>query len=211
MDDQALDQALIAAGFEQIAAHGWHSFSVAAAARAAGLPLDRARARCSCRARFLLRFGRIADAATLAGADQEGPTRDRLFDLLMRRIDVMQAHRPGVIALLKALPLDPPAALLLANSSLVSMGWILEAAGIEAGGPMGQLRRKGLLAVWLWTLRAWERDGSEDLSATMAALDQALDKAGQVAAWLRGRGERAAEPVAEPGAKQDDAPPPPES
>ena len=186
MDDTALDQALIAAGFAQIAARGWHRFNVAEAAREAGLPLERARRRIGCRAQFLTRFGRLADTAALTGADTEGPTRDRLFDMLMRRIDALQTHRDGVIALLKAVPLDPPAALLLANASLTSMGWLLAAAGLEAGGPIGQLRRKGLLAVWLWTVRAWQTDTSEDLAATMAALDQALDKAEHVAGWLRG-------------------------
>jgi hypothetical protein len=67
------------------------------------------------------------------------------------------------------------------------MGWMLEGAGIAARGPRGRLRRKGLLGVWLWTLRVWQRDDSEDLSATMAALDQALARAEQAENWLGGR------------------------
>ena len=46
---------------------------------------------------------------------------------------------------------------------------------------------RGLIAVWLWTLRAWERDESADLSATMAALDTALGRAEQAMRWLRGQ------------------------
>ncbi len=197
MDDTAFDQALVAAAFTLIAERGWRRLSVAEAARAADLPLDRARARFACRAVVLMRFGALADRAALAGAPREGASRERLFDLMMRRIDVMQAHRAGVVALLRALPTDPPAALLLAAASLRSMGWMLEGAGIDATGPFGRLRAKGLLGVWLWTLRAWERDESPDLAATMAALDRALDQAERVGAWL---GRRPAVPASEPAA-----------
>ena len=69
----------------------------------------------------------------------------------MRRIDTLQAHRAGVLALLRALPADPPTALLLALATRRSMRWMLEAAGIPTRGIRGELRVKGLLAVWLWT------------------------------------------------------------
>ena len=112
------------------AEQGWRSVSVAAAARAAGLPLARARERFPGRAAILLRFGRLADQAALAEAPSDGPARDRLFDLLMRRIDALQAHRAGVLALLRALPGEPPIALLLTLATRRSMRWMLEAAGI---------------------------------------------------------------------------------
>ena len=73
----------------------------------------------------------------------------------MRRIDALQVHRAGVLALLRALPADPPTALLLALATRRSMRWMLEAAGIPTRGIHGELRVKGLVAVWLWTIRAW--------------------------------------------------------
>jgi len=187
MDDIEFDRALITSAFDLAAQRGWHRISVAQAARHAGLALDRARARLPGRMVLLLRFVRMADRAALAGAAEEGSPRDRLFDLLMRRIDVLQNHRAGVLAVMRALPADPAAALLLATTNLCSMGWMLEGAGISAVGPLGLLRAKGLLAVWLWTLRAWQRDASDDLAPTMAALDQALVRAEQAANWLRAR------------------------
>jgi hypothetical protein len=71
--------------------------------------------------------------------------------------------------------------------SLSSMGWMLDGAGLSAAGLKGRLRAKGLLAVWVWTLRAWERDTGDDLAATMAALDKALDRVGQAETWLQGQ------------------------
>ena len=187
MDNADFDTALVASAFSLAAERGWSAVSVAQAARDADLPLDRARRRFPARGVVLLRFGSLADQAALALATNEGSPRDRLFDILMRRIDFLQRHRPGVLALLRHLPADPPLALALAAANLCSMGWMLEGAGITSRGLHGRLRGKALLAVWLWTLRAWQRDESEDLSATMAALDQALLRAGQAEDWLGGR------------------------
>jgi ubiquinone biosynthesis protein COQ9 len=212
-DDDAFDRALIGAAFTQAAELGWRHVSVVGAARAAGLPLTRARARFPGRSSLLLRFGRIADQAALAEATGEGSVRDQLFDLIMRRIDVMQAHRAGVVALLRALPLEPPTALLLACSTRRSLRWLAQAAGVELGGLRGELTMRGLMAVWLWTLRAWERDESADLSATMAALDTALNRADQAMRWLRGRLDRRGatpEPAAD-GPSADVAAPVPEA
>ncbi len=214
MDDAQFDAALIAAAFQLAAESGWQTVSAAAAARAAGLPLVQARERFPGRAAILLRFGRLADRASLAEVPPEGSARDRLFDLLMRRIDVFQAHRAGVLALFRAVPAQPPTALLLALATRRSMRWLLEAAGIPTRGLRGELRVKGLVAVWLWTMRAWRGDETEDLSVTMAALDRALGRAEQAAEWL-GWGGRAAsassdgaEPDAGPAEPAPDAPHP---
>ena len=219
MNDSEFDTALVTAAFRLAGEEGWRKVNVAAAARAGGLSLAEARVRFPSRAAILLRFGRLADQTALQDAAAEGPVRDRLFDLLMRRFDVLQAHRAGVKALLRTLPTDPPAALLLACATKRSMRWMLQAAGVTATGPRGELQVRGLLAVWLWAVRAWERDTSEDLSGTMAVVDAALRRAERVANWLHG--ERRAPPTAtteaetsepeapaEPGAPAPDAPSP---
>ena len=187
MDDTDFDTALIASALTLAGTDGWRSVSVAAAARAADLPLSRARVRFPGKAGILLGFGRMADELTLEDATDEGPVRDRLFDLLMRRFDALQAQRAGVLAVMRALPFDPCTAVLLACATRRSMRWMLEAAGGSSTGLTGELRVKGLVAVWLWAMRAWERDESEDLTGTMAALDTALSRAEQTAGWLTGR------------------------
>ncbi|MBW4090944.1 MAG: TetR family transcriptional regulator [Proteobacteria bacterium] len=117
-------------------------------------------------------------------AARDEPVRDQLFSLLMRRIDVLSAHRAGVLALLRTAPAEPPLALWLGCATRRSMRWMLEAVGIETRGLRGELRVKGLVAVWLWTVRAWRADESADLAPTMAALDVALGRAERVAGWL---------------------------
>lgn len=192
MTDEAIDTALVAAAFELAASVGWIQVSVADAAREAGIPLARARARMPSRQAILRGFGRMADKAALENAPTEGTARDKIFDLLMLRIDVHQAHRAGVLAVLDTLLIDPGTALLLNALTRTSMRWMLDAAGVPRGGALGlisdELRVTGLVAVWLWTIRAWRRDESADLAATMAVLDAALTRAENVGAWLAGRG-----------------------
>ncbi len=181
MIDSEFDAALVASAFSIGAERGWRHVSAAAAAREGGLDLARARQRFVGPGAILRRFGQLADEHALKGALTEGAVRDRLFDVLLRRVDFLQLHRSGVLALLRMLPLDAPLAAWLAQENRRSMGWMLEAAGISALGIQGELRKTGLMAVWGWGIRAWVRDESEDLSATMAAFDVALNRAEQIA------------------------------
>ncbi len=184
MDHHHFDSTLIQAAMARAEAVGWPQVTIVAAARQAGLPLDEARTRFPTRATVLKRLGMLADQSALVDDGSTGTVRERLFDLLMRRIDVLQQYRGGVLAVLRALPFDPALSLMLSASTLDSMGWIAAAAGVETGGLAGRLRVNGLAAVWLQTVRAWSQDESEDLSATMAALDRALDRAEAVARML---------------------------
>jgi ubiquinone biosynthesis protein COQ9 len=217
MDDAEFDRALLGAAFALAGERGWSRVNVAEAARRAELSLVRARERFPGRAAILLRFGRLADRAALADPPREGSVRDRLFYLLMQRLDVLQAHRAGVLALLRVLPSQPEIALLLGCATRRSMRWMLEAAEVSTRGLRGRLRIRGLVGVWLWTVRAWEADETADMSKTMSALDAALQRAERLAGWL-GRG--AAPDGAPPSASEEispgeppvpEAPPPPEA
>jgi hypothetical protein len=194
MEDDAFDRALIGAWFSLAADSGRQFPTVVAAAQAAGLPLDRARARFPSRDSVLMRFGRQADQAALMGIPTEVSVRDKLFDVIMRRIDALQANRAGVNAVLRQLPGMPPLALLLGLATERSMRWLLDACGVSTAGIAGALRVRGLVAVWLWTVRAWQTDESMDLSTTMAALDRALGQAERAAGWLGGSAAAAPEP-----------------
>lgn len=186
MDTTEFDQALIAAVFQRAGLVGWRDTSLVEAARDARLDLARVRVRFPGKDAVLLRFGTIADQAVLAAAPTHGTPREKLFDLVMARFDQLQQHRAGVLALMDALRTDPASALLLYGATLRSMRWLLDAAGIPATGPVGALRVQGLLVVWAYALRAWERDEGADLPATMAAVDRALDRAVQAEAMLPG-------------------------
>ncbi|WP_291426041.1 TetR family transcriptional regulator [Acidocella sp.] len=181
MTDTDFDQALVSAAFALGAQDGWRKVSPAAAALHAGLDLGTARARFGSCGAILRKFGEMADCHALQGALAEGAVRDRLFDMLLRRFDFLQLHRDGVVALLRFLPAAPSLGLCLAHATVESMGWLLEAAGVSATGLRGEVRKRGLALVWGYGARAWLRDETPDLAATMAAVDKALAQADALA------------------------------
>lgn len=194
------DDTLVAALWRVIAAHGWNGLTMGRLAAASGLPLSRLRERFPSRLDLLLLHGRVVDRAVLAGtiAGQGGAARDRLFDVLMRRLDAMQPHRAGILRFLREMPRDPGLAALLAPSLALSMRWMLDAAEIEADARLRRLLALGLCGVWGGTVRAWAEDESEDLGHSMAALDRLLDRAEQIARSFRLLPSAAADLPAEP-------------
>lgn len=180
------DEALIGAVFALAGERGWPDASIPEAARRRNLPLAKARERFPNRAAVLLKLGRLADQGALAETPKEGTVRDRLFYLIMQRLDLLQAHRAGILGLMRALPTEPGTAALLGCATKRSMRWLLEAAGVSSRGLRGEIRTNGLLAVWLWALRAWQGDETADLSQTMKAVDSALQRAERLGGWLGG-------------------------
>jgi AcrR family transcriptional regulator len=203
------DDAIIAALWRVIAAHGWPGLTMSRLAAASGVPLARLRDRFPSRLDALVLHGRLMDKAVLDGTipGQGGLARDRLFDVLMRRLDAMQPHRAGLLRFLSDLRRDPGLAALIAPHLAVSMRWMLDAAEIDGRGVQRRVLALGLAGVWLAAVRAWAEDDSEDLGHTMAALDRALDRAEQVGRSFRllpaeGPEERM---EAEPGAPAEEA------
>jgi AcrR family transcriptional regulator len=121
------------------------------------------------------------DAEVLAGtskqSDPEETTRDRLFDVLMRRYDVLRPHRAALAAIRRAATRDPLLAIELGPSLRRSMAAMLEAASLSSEGLSGALRQNGLLAIHYAVSRVFDRDETTDLSKTMAALDGRLKMA----------------------------------
>jgi len=182
-DETATDETLIAALWRVIAAHGWPGLTMRRLAAEAGTDAATLRERFSTRLDLLLLHGRVMDQAVLAGTitGQGGLARDRVFDVLMRRLDAMQLHREGILRLFEDMRRDPALALALAPHIGIAMRWMLEAAEIEAKSCQARLLAMGLAGVWLATIRAWVRDDSPDMGSTMAALDSALDRAERIA------------------------------
>ncbi|MBL8643272.1 MAG: hypothetical protein JNK21_05015 [Rhodospirillaceae bacterium] len=184
---------IIAAAMDEAAAVGWAHLSFEAVAARAKLTLGQVLLHTPTKGHLLARFADEIDRTALssvASIDHTQTVKDRLFDLLMRRFDALQAYRPGVLAVMTGLQRDPPtAAMLLARLSR-SMSATLAAAGVACNGLMGLGQMMGLKAVYLSALRAWRTDDSTDMARTMAALDKALGFAERAASFAAGRGKR---------------------
>jgi AcrR family transcriptional regulator len=161
-----------------IAGRGWRNLALADIAAATGLTLAQLYAVFPSKVAVLDAFERRINEQTLAGgtgADES--IRDRLFDLVMRRLDALAPHKPAIRALVRDLPWDPAVALCTGPRFLNAMRWMAESAGMETGGIGGMLRVNGLAGVYLATLQAWLNDDSPDNTRTLAALDRALKQA----------------------------------
>ena len=116
------------------------------------------------------------DRRVLAEVDpdmaEESP-RERLFDVLMRRLELLGDHKEAIRSLLRSARRDPPLALALNAMAVRSQQWMLTAAGIGASGPKGMVRSQGLALMFANVLRTWVDDG-DDQTRTLAALDRQL-------------------------------------
>lgn len=127
------------------------------------------------------------DRAVLGGdfSDmEEEPARERLFDVLMRRLEAMAPHRAAVRSLLRSARRHAPLALALNALAVRSQKWMLAAAGINAAGPLGGIRAQGMAVLFSSVLRTWVRDEDPGLASTMAELDRALARGQRMAGLL---------------------------
>ena len=122
-------------------------------------------------------------AADLSDMAEE-PPRERLFDVLMRRLELLAPEREAIRSLLHSAGRNPPLALALNALAARSQKWMLAAAGITASGPRGALRAQGLALLYGSVLRTWVRDNDPGLARTMAALDRALGRGQRFAGIL---------------------------
>ncbi len=122
-------------------------------------------------------------AEDLSDMAEESP-RERLFDVLMRRLEALAPHREAVRSLLRSARRNPPLAMALNALAVRSQQWMLTAAGINASGPRGILRAQGLAVLFASVLRTWTHDEDPGQARTMAALDRALARGQRFAGFL---------------------------
>lgn len=160
--------------------HGWRGLSLGAVAGHLGVPVARVLAVAPTRAEVLRLVFRSVDQRMLAGvtqADEMEPHRDRLFDLVMRRLDVLTPYRRAVEALTRDALLDPAVGLTILAELRRSNALTLEAAGISTRGGWGEARVQAFGGVYAAVLRTWRDDTTPDLAHTMKTLDKMLNRA----------------------------------
>jgi AcrR family transcriptional regulator len=123
-----------------------------------------------------------ADAADMA----EEPPRERLFDVLMRRLEVLEPHKAAVRSLTRSASRNPGLAFALNGLAVRSQQWMLTAADIDAAGPRGMVRAQGLAILFASALRTWVDDDDPGHARTMAALDRALARGQRWSGFLDG-------------------------
>jgi len=97
---------------------------------------------------------------------------DQLFDIIMNRFDILQKYRSGIITLSKEIRSTPKLAIIFYKSQIDAMQSILSI--IYGDDLISTIKTNTLLMIYQYAFTVWERDKTEDLSLTMAALDKGI-------------------------------------
>ncbi|MGF1621914.1 MAG: TetR family transcriptional regulator [Rhodomicrobiaceae bacterium] len=168
---------IVDAALRLAATHGWSGLSLDRIANEAGLSLTDFRKEFSSKAEILAAYARAVDDAALARvdpADADVAPRDRLFDVLMTRFELMAPHKEGIRRIRRDLRTRPGEGIAQLGTAARSLYWMLAAAGIDAEGSRGVIRVPGLMSVYARAFDTWLEDDDPGLARTMAALDSRL-------------------------------------
>ncbi len=177
--------AIIDALLELAGERNWEDITITDVATRANVSLSAFRDLFPSKGAVLSAFLRKIDKIVLDGTTSDladEPAKERLFDVLMRRLDALAPYKLGLEGIAEWLRRDPLAATQVNGLELNSMRFMLEAAGIESEGPVGALKLQGLVLAWARVLRTWFTDDDPGFAQTMAALDRELTNGGKFVA-----------------------------
>src|SRR6266567_1786298 len=138
---------IIAAFMALLAEHRMEEIGFGDIATRAGVSLSVLRGEFGSTLAILAAHSKAIDRQVLGDTDAdmaEEPPRERLFDVLMRRVEVMAPHREAVRSLMKSAQCNPGLALALNAMTVRSQTWMLTAADVDAVGTRGMIRAQGL-------------------------------------------------------------------
>ena len=163
----------------------WEDISISDVAARANLSLADFREHYPSKGAVLAGFSRKIDRVVLEGTSgdlADEPAKERLFDVLMRRLDALTPYKHGLDGIAEWLGRSPMAAAAANRLEVNSMRFMLEAAGIDSEGAVGAAKVQGLALLWGRVLRTWFRDDDPGTAATMALLDRELERGGKFVA-----------------------------
>jgi AcrR family transcriptional regulator len=182
---------LVELAIRLIAEHGWQGFSFADLARQATVPLAVVYAELPNRAAILSALGRRLDAEMLGidMAELDGMTpRERVFELVMRRLDAMAPYKEGLRTIAHEAARDPML-LGVACCTVARLGRrLVDAAGTEESRVLTALARHAVGAIYARAFNVWLDDDTPDMARTLAELDRRLQQAEEVAHCFAGLG-----------------------
>lgn len=164
---------------------GWRDLSLLDIAAKAKVSLADLRGAVRDKTQILERFQDQTDVEVLGSLDPElenEPARDRLFEVLMRRFEVLAPHKDALRRIFADLKTSLPDQVALLGPGLRSMEWMMAGAGIEGHGFQRTVQVGGLAYVYASVFQIWLDDDDPGLARTMAELDRRL-KSGET--WLK--------------------------
>ncbi len=166
-----------------VADHGWKEVELPQVAEKAGMPLSALRDLFPSKGAMLAGFGRLLDREVLDSANPDlvgEPVHERVFDLMMRRLDAMAPYKAALIEIRRAVRRDPLAAAALNRSALNSWRYLLGSCGVPVEDELGMLKIQGAVVVFARTVDTWLDDSDPGMAKTMATLERELKRGERV-------------------------------
>ena len=168
---------------------GWPSVTLQLIGKTANVPLSEVSAIFSSKWDILEAFRERTDLLLTAGksANLSGQsTKDRLFDILMARIEIIEPWKAGIGSIARHAVAQPITGIRLFTSLNKSMECMIEHVNAKIQGPGKLIQSRGLTLIYLLVLRRWIGDHSSDLGPTMAELNERLISADQLISRICG-------------------------
>jgi AcrR family transcriptional regulator len=179
MLDQSTNKGRIIAATMRLAAERpWDDVLMKDIAEAAAIDLAALRREFPSKTAILSAFSRAVDDAVLSSAPKftgSENSRDRIFDVVMARLDVLVPYKEALKNIAAARPFDME----LVRRTMASQAWMLHAAGVRTDGVLGTSRVTGLASVYASVMQTWLQDDDPGSARTMAALDRRLKRGEQ--------------------------------
>ena len=116
---------------------------------------------------------------------EKSSPKDMLFEVIMKRFDVLQKNRKSFIMLHESFKLSPQKTLVLLPSFLESMFLTASLADIEIKGIKGSLKIKSIFIIYFLAYLEWAKDTSASLEKTMTVLDKYLDQISKLFNYIK--------------------------
>lgn len=169
--------AVIEALMRLAAEQPWSDIELTDIAQEAGVSLAALRGLFPSKGAILGGFSRMIDEVVLEGTTEDladEPARERLLDVLMRRLEAMAPYRRALRRILSAVRTDPLTLAALNGVAMNSQRYMLAAASIPTEGPLGRLKVQGTVIAFARTLDVFLDDEDPSLSRTLAHLDREI-------------------------------------
>jgi AcrR family transcriptional regulator len=177
VNDNETFSPIVSAALRLASERDWATITLADIAAEAGMALPDLIRQAATKTDILALATREIDErllASLATDPVDGEAHDRLFDTMLRRLEIMTPHKASIASIAKA----PHGGLIdwaaMFCTALASLDRVLAAARFETRGNRGDLLRLGFLKLQADMLRVWLDDDDPGLARTMAQLDRRL-------------------------------------
>ena len=142
-------EAIVDALMNLAATRPWNEIEIADIAQTAGVSLAEFRDLFPSKGAVLGGLSRVIDRQVLEETTDDlagEPARERIFDVIMRRLDALEPYKPALRRIFRELRYDPLSLAALHQVAVNSMRFMLAAAGITTEGPLGTLKLQGMVA-----------------------------------------------------------------